>query len=142
MAIDGKLRDRLQPGSRLVARHRGVDHTAEVVAGAEGKRRYRLADGREFKSPSAAGSAVMGGIACNGWRFWTLEGEATAASKKAATRVVEPNTAPGPEAAGTSAQDAAAAKARPRCGRCGKSFVGGAQLAHHEANADRLCIAA
>jgi len=29
--------------------------------------RYRLDDGRKFKSPSAAGSAVMGGKACNGW---------------------------------------------------------------------------
>ena len=34
--------------------------------------RYRLEDGREFKSPSSAGSAVMGGVACNGWRFWSL----------------------------------------------------------------------
>ena len=34
---------------------------------------YRLADGKEFKSPSSAGSEVMGGSACNGWRFWSLE---------------------------------------------------------------------
>jgi hypothetical protein len=36
---------------------------------------YALEDGKKFKSPSAAGSAVMGGTACNGWRFWTVEGE-------------------------------------------------------------------
>jgi len=33
---------------------------------------YRLADGREFKSPSAAGTAITG-KACNGWAFWSLE---------------------------------------------------------------------
>lgn len=26
-----------------------------------------------YKSVSAAGSAVMGGIACNGWRFWSVQ---------------------------------------------------------------------
>jgi hypothetical protein len=36
---------------------------------------FTLEDGKKFKSPSAAGSAVMGGTACNGWRFWTVEGE-------------------------------------------------------------------
>ena len=46
-----------------------------MVAGDDGKLRFRLADGREFGSPSAAGSAVMGGISCNGWRFWSLAGE-------------------------------------------------------------------
>ncbi len=52
-----------------MARYRHEEHTAEVVAGEEGKVRFRLADGREFKSPSAAASAVMGGQAANGWRF-------------------------------------------------------------------------
>jgi hypothetical protein len=37
--------------------------------------RYKLEDGQEYKSPSSAGSAVMGGNACNGWRFWSLAGE-------------------------------------------------------------------
>ena len=31
--------------------------------------------GKEFKSISSAGSEVMGGIACNGWRFWSVEGQ-------------------------------------------------------------------
>jgi hypothetical protein len=141
MAIAGGLRDRLEAGTRLVARYKGADYVAEVVAGAEGKPRYRLADGQEFKSPSAAGSAVMGGIACNGWHFWSLEGEATAAATKPTTRAVQPNTAPTPTVAGTG-QDADTAKARPRCTRCGKQFVGAKQLAHHEANADRLCVVA
>ena len=59
----------LAPGTLLVARHKGEEHWAQVVAGPEGKARYRLADGREFTSPSAAGKAVTG-TACNGWRFW------------------------------------------------------------------------
>ena len=32
----------------------------------------RLEDGRESKSPSAAGTAIMDGKACNGWKFWNL----------------------------------------------------------------------
>ncbi len=62
-----------QAGTRLVARYKGQEHTAEVVQTDKGLR-YRLADGREFKSPSAAGSAVIGGTACNGWRFWSVAG--------------------------------------------------------------------
>ncbi len=142
MAIDGGLRNKLAAGTRLAARYKGEDYVAEVVTNGDGKTRYRLADGREFKSPSAAASAVMGGQAANGWRFWSLEGTATATPTKAATRAVKPDTAPTSEAAGTDAQDAATPKARPQCPRCGKSFVGAKQLAHHEANADRLCIAA
>jgi hypothetical protein len=63
---------KLRPGTMLVARHKGKEHRCEVVAGEVGKPRYRLADGREFKSPSSAGSAVMSGVACNGWRFWSV----------------------------------------------------------------------
>ena len=65
---------KLRPGTKVVARHKGKDHRCEVVAGEEGRVRYRLTDGREFKTPSGAGSAVMGGVACNGWRFWSLAG--------------------------------------------------------------------
>ena len=65
----------LKPGTRLVARYKKQDFTCEVVKTKDGVI-YRLADGQEFKSLSSAGSAVMGGSACNGWRFWSLEGEA------------------------------------------------------------------
>ena len=68
MPIDGGMRDKLEPGMVLVAKHKGTEHRAEVFRDDEGKTRFRLADGREFKSPSSAGSAVMGGSACNGWR--------------------------------------------------------------------------
>ena len=38
--------------------------------------RYKLADGREFKSHSSAGTAITD-KPCNGWAFWTVEpGEA------------------------------------------------------------------
>ena len=86
MAIDGGMREKLEPGMKLVARYKGKEHRAEVVAGEDGKVRFRLAEGQEFKSPSAAGSAVMGGTACNGWRFWSIVGEqanAKAAKPKA-----------------------------------------------------------
>ncbi len=62
----------LKPGTRLTARYKKKVYAAEVIGGKDGKVRFRLADGREFDSPSAAGKGVMGGVACNGWRFWSL----------------------------------------------------------------------
>ncbi len=63
---------KLKVGTVLVARHKGKEHRCEVLAGEEGRVRYRLEDGREYRTPSGAGSAVMGGVACNGWRFWSV----------------------------------------------------------------------
>jgi hypothetical protein len=83
MAIDGGLRDKLASGTVLVARYKGAEHRAEVVRSEDGKTLYRLQDGREFKSPSSAGSAVMGGVACNGWRFWSLEADTATTDAKA-----------------------------------------------------------
>ena len=79
MALENR---NLEAGTRLVARYKKEEHTATVVEGEGGGLRYRLEDGREFKSPSAAGSAVMGGVACNGWRFWSVAGEAQPAPPK------------------------------------------------------------
>ena len=62
----------LEPGTKLMATYKKEKYQAEVVAGEVGKVRYRLADGREFKSPSSAGTAITG-KACNGWTFWSLE---------------------------------------------------------------------
>ena len=86
-----------EPGTKLVARYKNTEYRCEVVAGKEegGKSRYRLPDGREFTSPSAAGSAVMDGVACNGWRFWSLEGEVPA---KAAKPKAKPKRAAKPKA--------------------------------------------
>lgn len=64
----------LAVGTRLVGRYKKEDYSCEVVETPEGKR-FSLQDGREYKSLSAAGMAITGG-AINGWRFWSLEGEA------------------------------------------------------------------
>jgi len=85
----------LAVGTRLVARYKKQEHTATVVEGEGGGLRYRLEDGREFKSPSAAGSAVMDGVACNGWRFWSLAGEAPAPKKE--RKAPAPKAAPKPK---------------------------------------------
>src|SRR6266545_5137839 len=67
----------LTAGTKLWAKYKGEVHRAEVVAHADDHGNetiaYRLSDGREFKSPSAAGGAVFGeGRTCNGWAFWTV----------------------------------------------------------------------
>ncbi len=71
----------LEPGTKLVATYKKETYRAEVIAGEEGKMLYRLEDGQEFKSPSAAGTNITS-KACNGWRFWSVDaaevlGEAT-----------------------------------------------------------------
>jgi len=87
MALENR---NLEAGTRLVAKYKKVEYTATVVEGEGGGLRYRLEDGREFKSPSAAGSAVMGGVACNGWRFWSLAGEAEPAPPKKQRKAPKP----------------------------------------------------
>ena len=64
----------LRAGTILTARYKKQDRTCEVVQTDDGLR-YRLDDGTEHRSPSSAGKAAMGGVACNGWRFWSLQGE-------------------------------------------------------------------
>jgi hypothetical protein len=78
MAID----DRNVPiGTRLVANYKKARYVCTVEAGEEeGGLAFVLEDGSRHKSPSAAGSKVMGGKAVNGWRFWTVEGDAPAGS--------------------------------------------------------------
>jgi hypothetical protein len=76
----------LQVGTKLVARYHKQNFTCEVVEVEEGKLRYRLEDGREFKSPSAAGTAITGG-ACNGWAFWKI-----AVETKTTENPIETNT--------------------------------------------------
>ena len=58
----------LPPGTILTANFKKAAYTCEVVASVEGRTRYCYA-GKEYTSPSAAGSAVMGGVSCNGWPF-------------------------------------------------------------------------
>src|SRR6266571_780323 len=65
------IQDRnLSVGTQLYAKYKGQTHTAALVE-KDGAKLYRLEDGREFKSPSAAGTAITG-KACNGWAFWTV----------------------------------------------------------------------
>jgi len=65
---------KLKPGTVVVARYKGKEYRAEVVKTKDGLR-YKLEDGREFGSPSSAGSAVKGGgKTCDGWEFWSVEG--------------------------------------------------------------------
>ncbi len=68
MPIDNR---NLKAGTKLVAKYHKQAYTAEVVE-VEGKLKFRLADGREFKSPSAAGMAITGG-SINGWAFWSVQ---------------------------------------------------------------------
>src|SRR5688572_24528566 len=77
MAIEDR---NLATGTKLWARYKNEVHTAEVVE-TEGKHAFRLSDGREFKSPSAAGTAITG-KACNGWAF-SSTGEPTEKAPKA-----------------------------------------------------------
>ena len=76
MAIENR---NLEAGTRLVATYKKQTYVCTVEKGEEGNTEYVLEDGKRFKSPSAVGSAVMGGSACNGWRFWSIEGDAPAA---------------------------------------------------------------
>jgi Restriction Enzyme Adenine Methylase Associated len=77
MTIENRI---LAPGTKLVGAYKKTTFTCEVVSTPEGEVRFQLEDGRLFTSPSSAGKAVMNGISCNGWRFWSLaeEGGATA----------------------------------------------------------------
>jgi hypothetical protein len=75
------------PGTRLKATYKGIEYSAVVLENGNINIDSDFAQQVEFKSLSAAGSAIMGGIACNGWRFWSVEGQesTTATPTKADT---------------------------------------------------------
>jgi hypothetical protein len=73
MAIENR---NLEVGTRLTATYKKQSFVCTVARAEDGKPEFVLEDGRRFKSLSSAGSAVMGGMACNGWRFWSPEGVA------------------------------------------------------------------
>ena len=80
MAIENR---NLPVGTRIWANYRKNRYICTVEAGEEdGSIVFVLEDGSRHKSPSAAGSKVMGGKAVNGWRFWTVEGDEPAATEK------------------------------------------------------------
>ena len=81
MAIENR---NLPAGTRLVANYKKTRYVCTVEAGEEeGSLLFVLEDGTKHKSPSAAGSRVMGGKAVNGWRFWTVQGDEPAPAPEA-----------------------------------------------------------
>jgi hypothetical protein len=123
-----------------VARYKKQDRTCEVVETAGGLR-YRLDDGTEHRSPSSAGKAAMDGVACNGWRFWSIEGtekpkrepKAKAEKPAKAKKPAKPTTkkAPAKKAAKGKGKKAAKKKAQRAaakndasygCGVCPETF--------------------
>src|SRR3954462_14449660 len=79
----------LPVGTKLTASYKSQTYVCTVEAGEAGKQAF-VVDGKAFTSPSSAGSAVMGGTACNGWRFWTVDGDAPpAASAPAQTKAAK-----------------------------------------------------
>ena len=110
-------------GTRLVANYKKQRYvcTIEAAEGGEGVV-FVLEDGTRHKSPSAAGSKVMGGKAVNGWRFWSVDGDEPAAapaekpaSVKKAKAVKLLRRLPG--------TGLEAGKQRFFCSACQKSFV-------------------
>ena len=69
----------LKPGTRLVSGYGKEEHICSVVEGEGGKITFRL-DGKDYASPSAAGTAITGKN-CNGWTFWRLVGDGAPAAK-------------------------------------------------------------
>jgi hypothetical protein len=83
----------LAPGTKLVGTYKKTAYVCEVVSTPEKELAFQLEGGRLFTSPSSAGKAVMNGVACNGWRFWSLDGVAPASpprSEKAVQADVKP----------------------------------------------------
>src|SRR5687767_2883905 len=113
------IKDRnLETGSVLVATYKKERYECRVDE-EEGKQTFVLQDGRRFKSPSAAASAVMSGKAVNGWLFWSL-----------ADRSEESIPAPQPSTATKklirrlpNQKGIEAGKARYWCNGCMKSFI-------------------
>jgi hypothetical protein len=123
----------LEFGTKLVARYKKEEFRAEVIAGEYGKVRYRLADGREFKSPSSAGTAITS-KAFNGWAFWSIE----SGSDQTGSQGPEDSEGPGEDPEGTETQDHPSAtgfrrvpdqkgveegEVRLYCDACEKSFI-------------------
>lgn len=120
MAIKNR---KLAVGTKLVAKYKGEAFTCTVVK-AEGPKHIafrvephaKLIGGvlqaQIFNSPSKAGQYVMGGIACNGWRYWSLaDGDGDSAAQAA--------PAPEPDAPAK----ASAKKARPKRAKTAKAHA-------------------
>ena len=71
MAIENR---KLAVGTCLSATYKKQPYLCRVEREGDSKLAFVLEDGRRFKSPSSAASAVMGGKAVNGWLFWSVAG--------------------------------------------------------------------
>ncbi len=107
----------LEAGAVLTARYKEQDRTCEVVTTDDGLR-YRLDDGTEHKSPSSAGKAAMVGVACNGWRFWSVQGTETPTREPKMEKPAKaPKTKPAKKAAEKPSKPKAARGDSYGCGR-------------------------
>jgi hypothetical protein len=120
----------LGAGTVLVARHKKQEFTCEVVETPDGLR-YRLQDGSEHKSPSSAGRVVTNGVAVNGWRFWSLQGDLKPAKATKEPKAKAPTKAPAKKKTAKKAKSAkkskgkaqkAASRASYGCGVCSEEF--------------------
>jgi hypothetical protein len=111
----------LEPGAKLIATYKKETYHALVVAGPEGKVLYQLSpyDGREYKSPSALGTAVTG-KSCNGWAFWSVAHDeaqvveiGTAAVETTAASPEEPAETDTPAAPASEAEEPAEEDSEP-----------------------------
>ena len=115
----------LKTGTVLSARYKGKERTCEVVHTEDGLR-YRLDDGTEHKSTSSAGKAAMGGVSCNGWRFWSIAGTEASTKAKKASAAKKPAKATvaakkGAKAKATTKTGAKAKAAKPKTGKAARS---------------------
>ena len=140
----------LKTGTKLVGRYHKQSYSCEVVENAEGRLCYRLEDGREFKSPSAAGKAITG-HSCDGWVFWSVlteengipnpedktENELTTETAATETNQVEAQAPVAPTATKTDPKKTGVflvpnqkgvpeGQIRWFCRECGKSFIASA----------------
>ena len=129
MAIENR---ELGPGTKLIAKYKKEEYRAEVIAGEEGKVKYRLADGRDFKSLSSAGTAITG-VACNGWRFWSLEGQLPAQTEKPKAERKGGSKGKARRRAKPEASENGAGKGKGpvACGDCGQEFETSREAADH-----------
>jgi len=113
----------LEPGTTLVARYKKAERTCEVVQTDEGVR-FRLDDGTEHRSPSSAGKQAMGGVACNGWRFWSLQGDLKPAKEPKAKKAAKSE-----KPAKVATKKAAAKKGAKKPAKKGKATKKAARMA-------------
>ena len=127
----------LTKGTKLTGRYHKQTYSCEVVE-TEGKLRYRLEDGREFKSPSAAGMAITG-HSCDGWKLWSLQTEETAPVVETETKEQPTEQTPepvqvvakfDPKKTGVflvpNQKGVPEGQIRWHCRECGKSFIASA----------------